>query len=135
MFSKRRRPLSELEQQIMDYVWNHPACSAEECRLALAPSRALKESTVRTLLRRLEEKGYVTHQLDGRTYLYRAADRPENVAMEAVRGIVERFCGGSFEQLIAGMVDHEVIQAGELEDLARRIAARKLAAAKKEGNH
>ena len=109
----------------MDYVWANPGCTADACREALAASRNLKDSTVRTILRRLEEKGYVTHQAEGRTYLYRAADQRQNVAADAVRGIVDRFCGGSVEQLLVGLVDNDVIDSEELEQLARKIALRK----------
>jgi predicted transcriptional regulator len=126
MFSGfKRKPLSTLEQSVMDYVWANPGCTADACREALAASRNLKDSTVRTIFRRLEEKGYVTHQVEGRTYLYRAADQRQNVAADAVRGIVDRFCGGSVEQLLVGLVDNDVIDSEELEQLARKIALRK----------
>ena len=122
----KRKPLSPLEQSVMDYVWAHPGCTAESCREALAATeKALKESTVRTLLRRLEDKGYVTHSTEGRTYLYRAAEGRQNVAAEAVRGILDRFCGGSVEQLLVGMVDNDVVDPDELAELARKIALRK----------
>ena len=123
MFSgqKKRKPLSPLEQSLMDYVWAHPGCTADQCRVG----RALKDSTIRTILRRLEEKGYVTHAVEGRTYLYRAAEGRQNIAADAVRNIMDRFCGGSVEQLLVGMVDNDVIDPKELEQLARKIALRK----------
>lgn len=124
MFSApKRKPLSSLEQSVMDFVWSHRGCTAEQVREALA--KPLKESTVRTLLRRLEGKGYVTHDVDGRTYLYRAAEGRQNVAAEAVRGILDRFCGGSVEQLLVGLVDNDVVGPQELEELARKIALKK----------
>ena len=125
MFSRQdnRKPLSALEQSVMDYVWANPDCTADQVREKRL--KALKDSTVRTLLRRLEEKGYVTHSVDGRTYLYRAAEGRQNVAADAVRSIVDRFCGGSVEQLLVGMVDNDVIDPTELEQLARKIAFRK----------
>ncbi len=66
----------------------------------------MKESTIRTVLRRLEEKGYVTHEVDGRTFIYRAAELRQNVAVRAVKNIIDRFCGGSAEELVIGMVDN-----------------------------
>jgi len=106
----------------MDYIWTDGPCSAEACREALAGSRPMKDSTVRTVLRRLEEKGYLTHEIDGRTFIYRAADARENVAVRAVKGIIDRFCGGSAEQLVLGMVDNAVLDRQQLERLARKIA-------------
>ena len=85
----------------------------------------MKESTTRTVLRRLEEKGFLQHQIDGRTYVYSVTERRESVAARAVRQIVDRFCGGSVEQLLVGMVDNQIIDQRELERLARQIARRK----------
>jgi len=82
----------------------------------------MKESTVRTILRRLEEKGFVTHETEGRTYIYRATEARQNVAVRAVKSIIDRFCGGSAEELVIGMVDNAVIDREQLERLARKIA-------------
>jgi BlaI family transcriptional regulator, penicillinase repressor len=123
MMQKR---LSGLEQLVMDYVWSQAGCTAEDCREALAAdSRELKESTVRTLLHRLERKGYVTHDVDGRTYVYRACQPRHSVAAQAVKQIADRFFGGSMEQLLVGMVDNEVVDRAELERMVRKIAAKK----------
>jgi BlaI family transcriptional regulator, penicillinase repressor len=120
----RLKNLGEVEQSVMDHIWNHGPVTAENCREALAASRPMKDSTIRTVLRRLEEKGYVTHAVDGRTFVYRAADEPENVAVRAVKGIIDRFCGGSAEALLLGMVDNEVLDRKQLERLARKVADR-----------
>jgi predicted transcriptional regulator len=110
---------------VMDYVWAHGPCSAELCRESLAATRPMKDSTVRTILRRLEEKGFVTHEIEGRTYIYRAAEARQNVAVRAVKSIIDRFCGGSVEELVVGMVNNAVIGRGELERLAHKIAREK----------
>ena len=120
----RLKNLGEVEQTVMDYVWSHGASTAEACREALAASRPMKDSTIRTVLRRLEEKGYLTHEVEGRTFVYRAADRRQNVAVRAVKNIIDRFCGGSAEELVLGMVDNEVLDHKQLERLARKIAER-----------
>jgi len=106
----------------MDYVWNRGAATAESCRQALASTRPMKDSTIRTVLRRLEEKGYVTHEVQGRTFIYKASDRRQNVAVRAVKSIIDRFCGGSAEELVLGMVDNEVLDHKQLQRLARKIA-------------
>lgn len=106
----------------MNHVWAHGPVTAEACREALAASWPMKESTIRTVLRRLEAKGYVTHTVDGRAYLYRAVHAPVTVATRAVRSLIDRFCGGSAEALVMGMVDDEVLGPKELERIQRRIA-------------
>lgn len=127
MSAKLSKPknLGEVEQAVMDYVWAEGPCTSEQCREALADARPMKESTIRTVLRRLEEKGYVQHSLDGRTFVYRAAEARQNVAARAVKSIIDRFCGGSAEQLVIGMVDNKVIDKEQFERIARKIAQRK----------
>jgi BlaI family transcriptional regulator, penicillinase repressor len=123
----RLKNLGEVEQLVMDYVWTHGLSSSEACREALASSRPMKDSTIRTVLRRLEEKGYLTHQVEGRTFIYRASDARQNVAVRAVKGIIDRFCGGSAEELVLGMVNNDVLDRKQLERLARRIGEKQIA--------
>jgi BlaI family transcriptional regulator, penicillinase repressor len=119
--------LGELELGVMQLIWQHAAkhgsISAEQVREELG--RPLKDSTIRTVLRRLEEKGYLTHDVEGRTFLYRPAEAPQKVAGRAVKRIIDWFCGGSVEALLVGMVDSEVLDQKELTRLAERIAAAK----------
>ncbi len=126
MFSTSK-PLSTLEHLVMDFLWDHGDATADDVREALHRRRPMKDSTVRTILRRLEAKGYVRHRVDGRTFVYSGTRAPENVAVSAVRQIIDRFCGGSVEQLLVGMVDQEVVDKDELRELAQRIARRKRA--------
>jgi predicted transcriptional regulator len=126
MFNIRsRKTPTPLEQFLMDYVWEHPNCTAEMCREGLAGQRKLKDSTVRTILRKLEEKGYVTHKVDGRTFIYRAVDTRRNVAVQAAKQLVDRFCGGSMEELLVGLVDNQLLEPKQLQRLAEQIASRK----------
>ena len=106
----------------MDYIWAHGPSTSEVCREGLARFRPMKDSTIRTVLRRLEEKGYLTHEIEGRTFIYRASDARKNVAVRAVKGIIDRFCGGSAEELVLGMVDNAVLDRKQLERLAHKIA-------------
>ena len=114
--------LSPLENRVMNVIWNRGTATAEDVRIALQVEQPIKDSTVRTILRRLEEKGYVSHTIDGRTYVYAPMVAPRNVATEAVQGIIERFCDGSVEDLLVGMVDDEILTAETLKVLAARIA-------------
>jgi len=127
-YKKRPKGLGEVEQMVMEYVWSHGPCTAESCREALAATRPMKDSTVRTVLRRLEEKSFVSHTIDGRTFVYRAAENRQNVAVRAVKSIIDRFCGGSAEELVVGLVNSEVIDRRQLERLARKVADGKIGA-------
>lgn len=123
--------LSGLEELVMSFVWSNGAATAEDVRTSLAARHPMKDSTVRTILRRLEGKGYLTHTVEGRTYRYRPRDAGESVAAQAVSRIVDRFCNGSLEQLLIGMVDNDVVDGKELERLAKRIAASRKATNRK----
>jgi BlaI family penicillinase repressor len=112
--------LGELERGVMQLVWARGPITAETVRAEL--KRRLKESTVRTVLRRLEEKGYVRHTVDGRTYVYRAAEPRGQVAARAVQRIVKWFCNGSVEEVLVGMVENEMLDQQQLRALADKIA-------------
>ena len=116
-----RKPLSELEHLVMNVIWKRPSATAEDVREALAARHPMKDSTARTVLKRLEEKGYLEHRVEGRTNIYRGLTAPQNVAVRAVRQIIDRFCGGSVEQLLVGMLNDEVLDEQELQRLAKRI--------------
>jgi BlaI family transcriptional regulator, penicillinase repressor len=120
-----RKALSPLEQFVMEYVWAHPGCTAEACREGVATHRALKDSTIRTVLRNLETKGYVTHAVEGRTFLFRAVHTKRNVAVQAAQQLIDRFCCGSVEELLVGLIDNQVLQPKQLQRLAEKIAARR----------
>ena len=119
------KPLSRLEHQVMEVLWAQGSANSEQVRQALAPKKPLKDSTIRTILRRLQAKGYVKHEVHGRTYIYSVVESPGKLAVGAVRQIISRFCGGSFEQLLVGLVENEVVDRAELQQLARKIARAK----------
>lgn len=123
--------LGELEREILSIVWRLSTATAEQVREGL--NKPLKDSTVRTVLRRLEEKGYLAHSVEERTFIYRPAESRQRVAGRAVKRIVDWFCDGSVEALLVGMVDSKVLDRAELKRLAERIAAAQKDSAKKEG--
>jgi BlaI family penicillinase repressor len=122
MAQKKKSQLSGLESAVMDVVWAKGLVTSDAVRIELEKTQQLKDSTVRTILRRLEEKGYVEHDVDGRTYVYRPRVESQHVATDAVRGIIDRFCGGSVENLLVGMVDGKMLSPGKLKQLANKIA-------------
>jgi predicted transcriptional regulator len=111
--------LGELERDLLSIVWRLGTVTAEQAREEL--NRPLKDSTIRTVLRRLEEKGYLAHSVEDRTFLYRPAESRQRVAGRAAKRIVDWFCEGSVEELLVGMVDSKVLDQAELQRLATRI--------------
>ena len=121
----KRLVLGELEQKVMDFIWKHGAVTVEQVRAGLEQKHPMKDSTARTIVRRLEEKGYLSHTVDGRTHIYSGTARPRSVAARVVRQVMDRLCGGSLEELLVGMVNDKVVDPKELSEIARRIASRK----------
>jgi BlaI family transcriptional regulator, penicillinase repressor len=118
-----RSLLTDLENDVMQAVWDAEPCSVEAVHQAISRTRKLKETTTRTLLRRLEQKGYLKHEADGRVYVYRAVEPARSLAARAVRQIIDRFCQGSMEDLVSGMVEANVLSKQDrqsLEEFVRR---------------
>jgi len=112
--------LGDLERDILRIVWKRQPVTAEIVREVL--DRRLKESTVRTVLHRLEKKGYLKHSVDNRTYVYSAIKAPRHVAAAAVKRIADWLCDGSMEELLVGMVDTDVVDHEQLRKLSDKIA-------------
>ena len=121
----QKRPLTDLHQAILDRLWSRGPATAEQIREALLPMHQLKDSTVRTLLRRLEARGYLTHRLEGKTFIYEAAMAPKRVAAHSIRQIIDRFWSGSVEQFLTGMVDEKILTPAEIARLARKVGGAK----------
>jgi len=109
----------------MQVVWEVGPCSVETVHESVSRNRKLKETSTRTLLRRLEQKGYLRHKTHGRAYLYRAVEPARNLAARAVRQIIDRFCQGSVEELVNGMVESKVLSNKEMDRLEEFVRARK----------
>jgi BlaI family transcriptional regulator, penicillinase repressor len=107
--------LTDREAQIMDVLWRLGAATAEQVRGALPG--APHDSTVRTLLRVLEAKGQVAHEVRGRAYVYRAAVPRARAQQKAVRSLLGRFFGGSAEALVLRLIEDEQLTPEQLEAL------------------
>src|SRR5258708_38899699 len=114
-----RQPLTDLENEVMHAVWNSETCTVEAVHRIVSCKRNLKEATVRTLLRRLEQKGYLRHESEGRAYVYRAVEPARGLAARAVRQIIDRFCRGSVAELVSGRVEARVWRQDAIEGLER----------------
>lgn len=120
-----RTPLTELESEVMRVIWDSGPCPVEAVHEVVSRKRDLKETSVRTILRRLEQKGYLRHQEQGRAYVYRAAEPARSLAARAVRQIIDRFCKGSVEDLVSGMVEAKMLSKGELDRLENFVRSAK----------
>jgi BlaI family transcriptional regulator, penicillinase repressor len=109
----------------MVFIWSAGPSTAVSCRAALSPGRSVRYSSVRIGLRRLEQKGLLKHHLgpDEQTFIFESAQPHGHFLARVAQNIIDRFCGGSVEQLLLGMVENKVLKQKDLEHLARSLAS------------
>jgi len=110
-----QEPLSERKAQIMRALWELGEATADQIRAALPDD--LHDSTVRTLLRQLEKKGFAGHEVRGRTFVYKPLLERENVRSQAVSGLLRRFFGGSARVLVQHLIRDEHLDLDEIRQL------------------
>ena len=113
---------TERESDIIAVLWESGPSTVSEVREALTDELAY--NTVLTMLRILEEKGYVGHEEEGRAYRYHALVEREEAAESAVRDLVRRLFGGSPSQLVTQLVRERELPESELRRLRELIDAR-----------
>lgn len=117
--SKPLPPLGDLEHELLTLLWKYGAMTAVAVRNAL--HRDLKDATIRTVLRRLEEKSYVSHRVARGTFIYTAKETQDRAAGKAVKSIVDKFCGGSLERMLLALVEASVIEPKQLDALVSKV--------------
>ena len=115
--------LTEREAQIMDVLWRRQEALADEIRAELPG--APHDSTVRTLLRILETKGFVAHETRGKAFVYRPAVERAQAQRSALRKFLGRLFDGSAESLVLRLIEDEVLSPEQLEQIRNSIPSRR----------
>ena len=132
--AKRKLPeLSPAQQEIMEIVWSEGEVSASQVRSMIARRRSVARNTVRTMLERMEEKGWLKHRLDGRTYRYSAVYPKGATLGRKVQDIVDTVCGGRPENLVTALIDYRGLNASELDRIQKLLDEEKLKRGKSKG--
>lgn len=106
-------PLSPAQREIMEIIWEKGEAAAIEIKDRLADGRGLAKETVRTMLQRMEEKGWLTHRVVGRTFFYSAAVPRSGAVGQSVVELIDTVCGGSPERLVTALLDYRGLSAAE----------------------
>ena len=119
MEDHRTVKLSRRERQIMNITYQRGHASVANVleNLPDAPSY----STVRALLRILEEKGHLTHQKEGPRYIYRPMQPRHQAGQSALKQIVQTFFDKSIEKTVAALVSDAEVSEEELDRLSQLI--------------
>ena len=123
MAKKELMALPKLELAVMKVVWAKGRVTVYDVQEALLPERKLAYTSVASTLRILEEKGFLTHDLDGRTYIYRPLVQESDVSRSMLQDMLDRLFDGSTERLLATLFETQKIKSEELEKIQARIAA------------
>lgn len=119
-----RRPspaLTDAEARLMGVLWHLGSATVGDVAAALKKRVAVSYSTVQTILRILENKGYVTHQKVGRAFVYRPLVDERQARRRALKHLVSRLFDGSPSLLVLNMLDDEDIDPAELQRVKQLI--------------
>ena len=116
--TKSKRPaMSPAETEILRLVWQIPEATVQQVYEALPGNRKVTYVTVATLLRRLEEKGYLKHRMQGKAFVYAPAAKKEDVIRRTISDLVERLFGGNPVPLMQHLAQHSGITDEDIERL------------------
>jgi len=115
---KNKRPaMSPAETEILRLVWQSREATVQQVYDALPPNRKVTYVTVATLLRRLEEKGYLKHRVSGKAFVYTPSAKKEDVIRRIIGDLVERLFGGNPVPLMQHLAQHRGITDEDIERL------------------
>jgi BlaI family transcriptional regulator, penicillinase repressor len=121
MARKRSPTLTDAESRVMSVVWQRETATVGDVVAALTQDRVVTYSTVQTILRILETKGYVTHEKVARAFVYRPAVDERQARQRALKHLVARLFNGSPSLLVLNVLEDEAIDRTELRRLKKLI--------------
>ena len=121
MTSKALAALSPAETEILRLVWRRGSATVQDVCTALPKERSVTYATVQTLLRRLEKKGYISHDVKGKAHLFCPAAKREDVIKRTVSDFVDRLFGGDPLPLLIHLADHSKLKGEDIRRLKKLI--------------
>ncbi len=117
--------LGDLQLRIMKILWRLDEASVSAVHQELSAETPLAYTTVATMLRKMESRGLVRHQKDGRRFVYSAAVPAEAVTRSMANDVIDRLFEGSLADMVSHLLSNRDISAAELRELEKLISARK----------
>jgi len=119
--SKGPARLGRVQHEMMQVLWQRGRATARDITEELSRTRPIAHSTVQTLLRKLEAKGAVTHDVEDRTFVFRPLYQQAEVRETAARDLLTRVFNGSVYGLVSHLLQHEPISRDELQRLRQLV--------------
>jgi BlaI family penicillinase repressor len=113
--------LTDAESEVMAVLWRLRRASVNDVVTALNETRAVTYSTVQTMLRILETKGYLTHEKVARAFVYTPVIDERQARRRALRHLVRRLFDGSPSLLVLNVLEDEDLDPAEREQLRKLI--------------
>ena len=124
-------PLSEAQRAIMEVVWDSDEVTVTQVWDRLAKKRDVARNTIQTMIVRLEERGWLKHRAEGRTFWY-SAHRPRAASLGAkVAQMVDRLFAGSPEEMVTALMEYRGLSSDEADRIRKMIDAAETAAPSK----
>jgi predicted transcriptional regulator len=118
---KVEKPLTRLELQIMQALWQLKSATVLQVQEHLLPNTKFAYTTVQTMLTVLHRKGKVTRKLVGKAYEYAPSVSEQSATTMAIRDLVRRFFDGSTQDLVMALVKSKDLSPEKLAELAREL--------------
>jgi predicted transcriptional regulator len=109
--------ISEAEHAVMEVLWEQQPLTATEVAERASPERGWSVHTVKTLLSRLLAKGAISHEADGRRFLYSPAIEREAYVGRESEKLVDRLFGGRVTPLIAHLAERRSLSPEDIAEL------------------
>ena len=106
-------PLSRAQREVMEIVWDQGEASVVRVTELLNRNRQVAKNTVRTLMERMEEKGWLDHRVNGRSFIYSATVPREESLGQRVKDMVEKACGGNPDKLMMALMEYRGLSDDE----------------------
>ncbi len=106
----------------MRVLWDRDEATVLEVQERLRPDRDLAQTTIATLLSRLEKRGVIAHRLDGRQFVYRPLVSEQDVRRSMVSELTTLLFDGSAAALMSHLLRSRDIDPGDLDRVKRMIA-------------
>jgi len=119
MTKRKLSPMSPAETEILRFVWQIGEATVQQVCDQLPPKRNIAYKTVQTLLRRLEDKGYIQHKMKGKAYVFFPAIKREDVVKRTVVDFLDRLFGGDPRPLMQFLAEDGKIDAEDIERLRK----------------
>ena len=119
-----KRRLGPLELEVMQLVWVRGTATVRDVWEELYPARKYAYTTIATIFRQVERKGFLSHRKEGRMYVYTPTIDQEEVSRNMLRDLVGSVFNGSAAQLVTTLVQTEELSNDELGCIRAIIDAR-----------